>query len=164
MRSWYHILEWETSQQRNLAERENGAPASRLKSYLESLAFCLHTFGMDELRRSCKAGDFMGPLLRPLLRMSGKHHLSLFQICRGCTRCCGAQQVGTPLLLVQYSSAFIPEQGGEMRCIAVTLHLIRTTLEPLNFGGRDSSTQVHACGDLQASIFAVGGTILGCGK
>ena len=32
------------------AERENGAPASRLKSYLESLAFCLHTFGMDELK------------------------------------------------------------------------------------------------------------------
>ena len=32
------------------SERENGAPASRLKSYLESLAFCLHIFGMDELK------------------------------------------------------------------------------------------------------------------
>ena len=32
------------------SERENGAPASRLKSYLESLAICLHILGMDELK------------------------------------------------------------------------------------------------------------------
>ena len=31
-------------------ERDNGAPASRLKSFLEALAFCLYTFGMEELR------------------------------------------------------------------------------------------------------------------
>ena len=31
-------------------ERDRGAPASRLKSFLEALAFCLYTFGMEELR------------------------------------------------------------------------------------------------------------------
>ena len=31
-------------------ERDKGAPASRLKSSLEALAFCLHNFGMEELR------------------------------------------------------------------------------------------------------------------
>ena len=31
-------------------ERDKGAPASRLKSSLEALAFCLYNFGMEELR------------------------------------------------------------------------------------------------------------------
>ena len=31
-------------------ERDNGAPPSRLKSYLEALAFCLYTFSMEELK------------------------------------------------------------------------------------------------------------------
>ena len=55
--NWRPILEWEISQPKEpeiyklfQSEWENGAPESRLKSYLESIAFCLHTFGMDELR------------------------------------------------------------------------------------------------------------------
>lgn len=32
------------------SERDLGAPPSRLKSYLEAMAFCLYTFSMDELR------------------------------------------------------------------------------------------------------------------
>ena len=35
------------------SERDLGAPPSRLKSYLEALAFCLYTFSMDELRTGC---------------------------------------------------------------------------------------------------------------
>ena len=31
-------------------ERDHGAPPSRLKSYLEALAFCLYTFSMEELK------------------------------------------------------------------------------------------------------------------
>ena len=31
-------------------QRRDGAPPSRLKSYLEALAFCLYTFGLEELR------------------------------------------------------------------------------------------------------------------
>ena len=42
------------------AERDAGAPASRLKSYMEALAFCLYTFSMSELRESVQSKRLHG--------------------------------------------------------------------------------------------------------